>query len=36
MLMPVSLTKVVPKEELESAKQQMGQDAYDQEFECSF
>ena len=36
MLMPVSLTKVVPNEELESAKQQMGQDAYDQEFECSF
>ena len=36
MLMPVSLTKVVPKEELEQAKNTMGEESYQSEFECSF
>ena len=36
MLMPVSLTKVVPQDELEQAKNTMGMDNFNSEFECSF
>ena len=35
-LMPVSLTKVVPEEELVQAKNTMGEDSYNSEFEVSF
>tara|TARA_Y100000768_G_C23982155_1_gene686518 strand:- start:1359 stop:2648 length:1290 start_codon:yes stop_codon:yes gene_type:complete len=36
VVLPVSETKVVPESELEQAKKIMGEDAYEQEFECSF
>lgn len=36
VVLPVSETKVVPEAELEQAKKIMGEDAYEQEFECSF
>lgn len=31
-----SETKLIPKEELEALRREMGEDAYNQEFECSF
>ena len=36
VILPVSETKVVPLDELDQAKKIMGEDAYEQEFECSF
>ena len=36
VVLPASKTKVVPEDELKQARDIMGDDAYDQEFECSF
>lgn len=36
MMLPASLTKVVPQPELDAALEEMGEDAYSQEYECSW